>query len=248
MENLPSNAILDALTARKSVRVFTDEPVTAGERAAILKAAFEAPTAGNQQLYTILEMTDPALRAPLAELCDHQPMVAAAPLCLVFLADCRRWPRAYRLAGCTPRAPGVGDLMLAMADACIAAQNAVTAAESLGIGSCYVGDVLENAEAMRDLLKLPTHVVPAALLVFGHPTAQQQRRPKPPRFAEEAIVCQNTYTDRPDAALRRDFTAHGVSEEQFDAHLQAFCARKYNSTFSREMTRSAAVYLRDFEE
>ena len=84
------NEILRALHARKSVRVFTDEPVTAGERAAILEAAFQAPTAGNQQLYTILNITDPAQKARLADLCDHQPFIAQSKLCLVFLADCRR--------------------------------------------------------------------------------------------------------------------------------------------------------------
>ena len=78
--SLPENDTLRALAARKSVRVFTEEPVTEAERAAILQAAFEAPTAGNQQLYTILNITAPALRQKLADLCDHQPMVAAAPV------------------------------------------------------------------------------------------------------------------------------------------------------------------------
>ena len=134
------NEILQALSARKSVRVYTDEPVTEAERDAILQAAFQAPTAGNQQLYTILNITDPALKARLADLCDHQPFIAKAPLVLVFLADCRRWLQAYKAAGIEDvRTPGVGDLLLAMADTCIAAQNAVVAAESLGIGICYIG-------------------------------------------------------------------------------------------------------------
>ena len=243
------NEILRALDARKSVRVFTEEPVTAAERAAILQAAFQAPTAGNQQLYTILDITDPALKERLAGLCDHQPFIAKAKLCLVFLADCRRWPRAYRAAGVeTVRDPGAGDLMLALADACIAAQNAVMAAESLGIGSCYIGDVLENAEEMRQALALPPHVVPACMLVFGRPTAQQKARPKPVRFREEAVVCENTYRDRTDAELRQDFNQRGagVPEFDFDRYLQAFCKRKYESDFSREMSRSAAVYLKDF--
>lgn len=242
------NEILKALSARKSVRVFTDRPVTAEERAAILKAAFQAPTAGNQQLYTILDITDQALKERLADLCDHQPFIAKAPLCLVFLADCRRWPRAYRAAGVeNSRKPGPGDLLLAMADACIAAQNAVTAAESLGIGSCYIGDVLENAEAMRRALDLPAHVVPAAMLIFGRPTPQQKTRPKPRRFAAGAVVCENTYKDRPEALLRADFAAREDRPDyDFDADLQAFCARKYDSDFSREMSRSAAVYLQDF--
>ena len=244
------NEILQALAARKSVRVFTDEPVTAEERAAILEGAFQAPTAGCQQLYTILDITDPALRHTLADLCDHQPFIEKAALCLVFLADCRRWPLAYRAAGLQPREPGPGDLLLAVADACIAAQNAVTAAESLGIGSCYIGDVLENAEAMRDALHLPDHVVPACMLVFGRPTDQQKARPKPARFAEAAVVCENAYRDRTGEELRQDFACRAAAGSQvdfdFDRYIQAFCKRKYESDFSREMSRSAAVYLRAF--
>ena len=192
------NEVLQALSARKSVRVYTDEPVTEAERNAILQAAFQAPTAGNQQLYTILNITDPALKARLADLCDHQPFIAKAPLVLVFLADCRRWLQAYKAAGIEDvRTPGVGDLLLAMADTCIAAQNAVVAAESLGIGSCYIGDVIENAEQMREALHLPEHVVPACMLVFGRPTEQQKARRKPARFAKEAIVCEKPTATAP---------------------------------------------------
>ena len=125
----------------------------------------------------------------------------------------------------------------------------VTAAESLGIGSCYIGDVLENAESMREALALPPQVVPACMLVFGRPTEQQKTRQKPVRFREEAVVCQNTYRDRTEAELREDFSQRGagVPEFDFDRYLQAFCNRKYDSDFSREMSRSAAVYLQDFE-
>ena len=240
------NETLRQLSARKSVRVFTEEPVTAEERAAILEAAFQAPTAGNQQLYTILDITDPELRRTMADLCDHQPMIAQAPLCLVFLADCRRWPRAYRAAGVEIRDPGPGDLLLAVADSCIAAQNAVTAAESLGIGSCYIGDALENCEAVRAALHLPPQVVPAAMLIFGRPTRQQKDRKKPTRFPAEAIVCENVYRDRTEEELRADFAARAGGEYDFDAKIPPFCAFKYNSDFSKEMSRSAAVYLKDF--
>ena len=72
------NEILAGLHARKSVRAFSGEPVTPQEKRAILEAACAAPTAGNQQLYTILDITDPALKDRLAETCDHQPFIAAA--------------------------------------------------------------------------------------------------------------------------------------------------------------------------
>ena len=237
------NEILQALSARKSVRVFTDEPVTAAERAAILEAAFQAPTAGNQQLYTILDITDPERKARLADLCDHQPFIATAPVVLVFLADCARWPQVYQEAGCQPRPAGAGDLFLAVADAWVAAQ-------SLGLGSCYIGDILENCEQVRQELALPAQVVPAAMLVIGWPTRQQQQRKKPARFARNYIVAENQYPAFTGAQHRQaleDRAARGGNGTfDFDQWVKAFEQRKYGSDFSREMSRSAAEYLKDF--
>ena len=119
-----------------------------------MEAAIAAPSAGCQQLYTILDITDQKLKEMLAESCDHQSFIANAKMVLVFCADCKKWYDAYLEAGCEPRKPGVGDLMLAITDTAIAAQNAVVAAESLGIGSCYIGDIMENCEEQRRLLQL----------------------------------------------------------------------------------------------
>lgn len=241
------NEILQSLAARKSVRVFTDEPVTDADRDAILSAAAAAPTAGNQQLYTILHITDAALKQTLAQTCDNQPFIATAPLVLIFCADCQKWYDAFCAAGAAPRAPGVGDWALAFCDAVIAAQNAVVAAESLGLGSCYIGDILEQCEQHRTLLQLPRYVTPAAMLVIGHPTEQQRNRPKPERCDMQYIVHENTYRAAEEATLRNMFQ-NKTGARGFDAWMQAFCARKYNSDFSREMTRSVRAYLQAFDE
>ena len=164
-----TNPILQSLYARKSVRVFEEKAIPAGMKQAILEAAAQAPSAGCQQLYTILDITDPALKAALADSCDHQPFIAKAPLVLVFCADCRKWYDAYKEAGCTPRTPGVGDLMLAVTDTAIAAQNAVVAAESFGIGSCYIGDIMENCPAPSAGLCVPSGDAGVRL---AHPAAE----------------------------------------------------------------------------
>lgn len=241
------NGVIRQLKERKSVRVFTERPITEQETAAILEAAVNAPTAGNQQLYTIIRVTDPRLKAQLAESCDHQPFIEKAPLVLVFCADCRKWYQAFSQFGCQPRDPGVGDLMLAVSDATIAAHNAVVAAQSLGIGSCYIGDIMENAETQRQLLSLPEYVFPAAMLVFGYPTEQQMKRQKPPRSAMEHIVHENGYRDM-DAGELKQMLSVKAGSQGFEEWLQAFCTRKYNSDFSREMTRSVRVYLEDFRK
>ena len=152
------NEVIRQLYGRKSIRVYQDRDIEAEKKEAILRAAAEAPTAGNQQLYTILDITDQRLKEKLVDTCDHQPMIAQAKMVLIFCADCKKWYDAYWETGCQPRKPGVGDLLLAVSDAIIAAQNAVTAAESLGIGSCYIGDIMENCESQRELLNLPEYV------------------------------------------------------------------------------------------
>ena len=243
---MESNEVLRQLTERKSVRAFTDRQIPESAVQAILTAASNAPTAGNQQLYTILRITDPALKAALSESCDHQPFIAKAPLVLVFCADCRKWFDAYRSVGCEARCPGAGDLLLAVDDALIAAQNAVTAAWSLGVGSCFIGDIMENMETQRALLRLPEYVFPAAMLVFGYPTEQQRNRPKPPRAALEFLVQENAYTPLDDAALRR-MLLKNCTEDTYEDWLRAFHARKYDSDFAREMTRSVAAFLRELE-
>lgn len=239
------NEVICQLCERKSVRVFEEREIPAEAKRAILNAACQAPTAGNQQLYTILDITDPKIKEALVHTCDEQPFIAQAKLVLIFCADCRKWYRGFQEAGCEPRTPGVGDLLLAVSDTNIAAQNAVTAAHSLGIGSCYIGDVMENCERQRELLNLPKYVFPAAMLVFGYPTEQQKNRKKPERADLSHIVHENGYRDMDPEELRALFDPK-APEGMYKEWMAAFCNRKFNSEFSREMSRSVGEYLEDF--
>lgn len=240
------NQTIKELLERKSVRVFTDQPIGRQEKELIIQAAMEAPTAGNQQLYTILDITDQNLKEHLAQTCDNQPFIAKAQMVLIFCADCQKWYDAYLAGGCVPRKPAVGDLMLAVTDTAIAAQNAVTAAQSLGIGSCYIGDVMEQCEIHRELLNLPDYVFPAAMLVFGYPTKQQKERQKPKRCEQRFIVHENGY-ERMDEERLKEMLEKNYEGREFNSWIQAFCTRKYNSDFSREMSRSVGEYLKSFE-
>ena len=98
------------LTERKSVRVFLDKEISPEAKAAILNAACQAPTAGNQQLYTIIDITDEKIKARLVETCDNQPFIASAKMVLIFCADCKKWYDGFKIAGSNPRLPDVGDL------------------------------------------------------------------------------------------------------------------------------------------
>lgn len=241
------NSTIESLYQRKSVRVFEDREISAQDKAMILKSAVMAPTAGNQQLYTILDITDQQLKEKLAQTCDNQPFIAKAKMVLIFCADCQKWYEGFKAAGCSPRKPGHGDLLLAVSDANIAAQNAVVAAESLGIGSCYIGDIMENCEVHREILNLPEYVFPAAMLVFGYPTKQQKERIKPERADMSHIVHENGYRHMDDNELKALFE-NKQGANTYEGWMQAFCNRKYNSDFAREMSRSVSVYLNKFKD
>ena len=241
------NEIIQSLMDRKSTRAYTDREIAEEDVQLILAAAAQAPSAGNQQLYTILRITDPEKKQRLSNSCDHQPFIAQAKLVLIFCADCLKWYNAYQDVDCHPRKPGVGDLLLAVSDANIAAQNAVTAAQSLGIGSCYIGDIMENIEEQREILNLPRYVFPAAMVVFGYPTEQQKEREKPKRVDARFIVQENGYHIHSGEELR-EMLAGKAQAKPYEEWMTAFCKRKYQSDFSREMTRSVSRYLAEFEK
>ena len=197
-----ANPVLDLIERRSTARKFTADPVTADERQAILHAASRGPSAGAMMFYSILVIDDERARRELCHLCDDQPFMLEAPFWLLFVADNRKWCDLYQAVGCyddpslpsfpqyARRKPGIGDLLLSCQDTVIAAQTAVLAAESLGIGSCYIGDVIERGEQVAELLDLPPATVPISLVVFGH-----RRQPEP---GARSVSC--TVDDQPLAA------------------------------------------------
>lgn len=170
------NPIIQSLFDRKSCRIFKDKEISQEKRKLILEACMQAPSAGNQQMYTIIDVQDKKLQETLSKTCDNQSFINQAKMVLIFCVDFQKWYDLFNYENCSPRKPGVGDLLLATTDATIAAQNAVVAAESLGIGSCYIGDILEQHDLHRESLNLSEYVVPVCMLVLGYPAEDHFKR------------------------------------------------------------------------
>ncbi|MGB7876299.1 MAG: nitroreductase family protein [Anaerolineales bacterium] len=249
------NQTMEVLLSRKSVRAYEKRAVEPDVRAAILKATLRAPTAGNMMLYSIIDVTDQRLKDRLAVTCDNQPFIARAPMVWLFLADYQRWKDYFVHSNVEKlekpmRIPKEGDLFLACCDALIAAQNAVIAAESFGIGSCYIGDVIEQYEEHKKLLNLPQYVFPICMLVFGYPTQQQMDRQMTTRFDEKFILFENTYRQLEPTEFDEMFAERerqmpkGKAMQGIDNFGQAMYLRKFGSEFSLEMSRSAREWLK----
>jgi nitroreductase len=247
----PTNQTIELMNERCSTRAYASTPISDEEKRTILHAAMRAPTAGNMMLYSIVEIEDQALKDRLAETCDHQPFIARAPWVLLFVADLQKWMDLFAVAGVeglegVPKdvRPGLGWLMLACCDALIAAQNAVVAAESLGIGSCYIGDILELGETHADLLDLPRYAFPVTMLCLGRP---KTRRRVVERY-EKHMVHKNAYRRLGADELRevsddldRLYGAHGFGG--YENYVQEVYARKVAADFALEADRSVAWWL-----
>lgn len=242
-----SNKIIESLLERKSVRVFTKKQISIKDKQTILEAAINAPTAGNMQLYSIIDVTDEKIKEKLSIYCDNQPFIKDGKMVLVFLADYQKWYEGFKYCGCKPRHPSYGDFQLSTVDATIAAQNAVTAAWSLGIGSCYIGDIIERHDDVCKILNLPNYAIPACMVVFGYPTKQQLLRNKPQRIDLKYTVFENKYR-KLSKAETKDMFSYKAPEGMYESWMNAFYKRKYNSDFCEEMTKSIKKYLKKYEQ
>lgn len=248
------NDILRTIHERRSTRAFKDKPISFEVEKELISATLRAPTAGNMMLYSIIKVDDPDLKMKLSQSCDNQPFIAKAPLLLIFLADYQRWHDFFLRSGafelCQQRGkelrkPDVGDLMLAVNDTLIAAQTAAIAAEGLGLGTCYVGDIMEKYEYHRDLLKLPKYVLPVTMLCVGYPRDNADDRARSRRFDEKFIVHTNRYYRL--EGLELDMMFKGLGRPNYEEGTANFgqdvYLRKFASDFSVEMTRSVQAMI-----
>ena len=257
-----ANETLALLGKRFSTRnFFVDGPeaiITENERDAIFKAALRAPTAGNMSAYSILDIREQALKEKLSVLCDNQPFVTRAPLALIFVADYQKWTDMFCATRCfrhiesglveAPDAqltPNIGSFMLAVNDAVIAAQNAVIAAESLGIGSCYIGDIMENGPDIAELLNLPQHTFPAAFVVFG----RSKKAYQPTAHFCRNMIMLNTYqrAEGDEVAFNiqelNEWVPASRKNEQLATYPEAVFVRKHASEFMANMNDSLRWWL-----
>lgn len=255
-----SNSVLDVINNRTSLRVYDNREISQEILDKILHAAMRAPTAGNQMLYSILVVRDEQTRKLLSQSCDHQAFIATAPVILIFLADHQRWFDYYQLndvaeycdrEGLQFEAPQESDLLLAIEDAMAAAQNAVIAAESLGIGFCYIGDIVENYEFHKELFDLPDWAFPIGMLCLGYYRENHLKKPRE-RFDKQYIVFEEKYKhlspeEYQQMFAQREQTFHEDNPYHADNFAQAFYARKTGASFSKEMARSVRVAMKAWD-
>jgi nitroreductase len=188
----------DPLLSRRTIRKYSDRDITEQDLNYILEAATRASTTGNMQVYSIVVTRDKAMKELLAPAHFNQKMVTQAPVMLTFCADFNRFNKWCRQRKAEPGYDNFLSFVTAAIDAIIVAQTACVAAESKGMGICYLGTVTYMADKIIDILHLPAGVVPVATVTIGWPAETPDQ---PDRLPLEAVVHREVYNDYTSAQI-----------------------------------------------
>lgn len=187
------NDTLAVQLAHRSVRRFTGDPVSDEQLSAIVAAAQSAATSSNLQAWSVIAVRDRQRKARLAALANNQRFIVEAPLLLVWVADLGRARRlAQRFESPLEGADYLESTILGFIDTALAAQNAVIAAESLGLGTVFVGAIRNHPVQVATELGLPPHSVAAFGLVVGVPDPAEDAAVKP-RLPQAAVLHAEQY-------------------------------------------------------
>jgi FMN reductase (NADPH) len=163
-----------------SVRQYKSEPVPRKMIETIVVAGQRAATSSNLQMFSVVAITDLEKRAKMQKFCGNQRHISQAPVFLTWVADLSRLARISKARGYTMEAGQVENFLLATVDTAIAAQNAGLAAESLGLGFCYIGAIRNNPREVIRLLNLPHLTFPLVGMTVGWPVEPPRIRPRLP--------------------------------------------------------------------
>lgn len=181
------NNTLELLQNHTSVRSYANKPLTKEQREAIFKAANQTSSFSLLQAVSIIRITDPDVRKKVMHLSVNQPYIEEAAEFWIFCSD---FNRNHQIA---PEVDMeyIEFLLIGSLDAGLMAQNALTAAESMGLGGVFIGGVKANINELSELLNLPKYVIPLVGLCIGVPSGDKPALK--PRLPQSMVLFENQY-------------------------------------------------------
>lgn len=241
------NQVIETLLQHRSVRRFTDTQLDREQIEAIVKSAQAASTSSFIQAYSIIGVTDQKKKDKLAEIAGNQAYVAANGHFFVFCADLHRHKVIAEMEGTDldDSIESTEKFMVALIDAALAAQNAAIAAESMGLGICYIGGIRNDLEAVKEVLKTPEHVIPLFGMAVGYPDQETDVKPRLPL---EHVYMENEYQQ--DRVLFEE-QLHNYNKTTSEYYRER-TGGKREDTWTEQMAkmlgRKSRMYMKEFVE
>jgi len=211
-----TTSTIELINNHGSIRSYRTDPVSGEIIELIVAAAQHSSTSANLQMASVVAVTDRAKRKRIAELCGtSQQHINEAPVFLAWCADLNRLDRVCELRGYKQVTEYVENFLMAVVDAAIASQTAALAAESLGLGICYIGSIRNNPTEIIALLELPRLVFPVMGMTIGWPATEPRPRP---RLATSTVLYWETYNKDQDEGLR-EYDRRTIETDRIQASM-----------------------------
>lgn len=232
------NQTIDLLQAHRSIRKFTAQKIEADTLTTLIESGQAAATSSFIQATSVVQVTAPDVRQQFVELSGGQKYIASAAEFLVFCADLQRNKARIEAAGKGAEFGWTEQFLAATVDVALFAQNVVIAAESLGLGCCYIGGIRNDPQRVSELLSLPDLVYPVFGLCLGYP--DQSPAPKP-RLPRSAVCHQGAYQSAEKIKVAIDDYDQLVKK-----YYQVRSDGKLDMTWSQQMQKQSATQSRPF--
>jgi len=221
---------IDVLLQHRSIRKFKTQAIEQDLLERVLMAGQAAATSSFAQAYSLIRITQGSTRDKLAELCGHQAYVAQCTEFFVCCADLARNHTICQQSGIVSDPSYIEQFIIATVDTSLMAQNMVIAAESEGLGTCYIGGIRNNPQQVSNLLQLPDFVYPVFGLCLGYPAQDPECKPRLPL---PVWVMENTYQESliPDEI------------KQYDMHVSEYYKARTGNKKSTSWTQHMQEFL-----
>jgi FMN reductase (NADPH) len=239
------NEVIKTILNHRSLRHFEDKPLTDEQIKTIVTSAQAAATSSFIQAYSIIGVKDKEKKKKLAEIAGNQEYVEKNGHFFVFCADLYR----HTIIGekeqkdVTPSIESTEKFMVALIDASLAAQNAAIAAESLGLGICYIGGIRNNLEEVKKLLKTPERVIPLFGLAVGVPTKLTDKKP---RLPYEHVYHEDEYQQSTEVYLSQLQKYDELISSYYEERTNGKRKDRWTDQIATMLDRKSRMYMKEF--
>ena len=235
------NNVIKLLKNHRSIRKFTSEPISDKIVCAILEAAGRAATSNFIQAYSVIRVRNEETRKQIAELAGSQSWVETSPVFLVFCADLKRAENACSYENKEMVSGYTEQFIIATVDVSLVAQNAMIAAESLGLGGVFIGGIRNDPEKVCELLDISEHVYPVFGLCLGYAAGKHEQKP---RLPVSVILKEEVYKeDEAELAKYNEICGEYYRSRSSDSREDT-----WTSQISAMMSKPARPHMRAFLE
>jgi FMN reductase (NADPH) len=239
------NEAIKTMLNHRSIRRFEEKPLTDEQIKIIVSCAQSASTSSYIQAYSIIGVKDKARKKKLAELAGNQTYVADNGHFFIFCADLYRheWIGKMEKKNVLPAIESTEKFMVAIIDASLAAQNAAVAAESMGLGICYIGGIRNNLEGIKDLLKTPERVIPLFGLAVGYPMNMPDKKPRLPL---KHVYHEEEYEQNTDLFLQELQEYDEIISSYYEERTEGKRKDRWTEQMAVMLEKQTRMYMKEF--